>query len=202
MFKKLASDTLGLSDIGKIIDPKDFSQVDVDDYVFHEDNEQIFFVIKSKQDEYCFTNKALIHLDGDSAMSSKRNLHRYDYLFNDIDEVTLETAGKIDMDVEIKFTIGGELFSIDVQKNQIEKLKDLYKALIAIATIQDQNKAKLNYANTAQEVATVFLQRSNIPNTVTTFENIRDRSLEYMLTKHDEYNRADFASVFEKYINN
>jgi hypothetical protein len=64
MFRSLAADALGLSDIGKIIDPKDFDKTDIDEYVFIEDNEKIFVVIKSKTDEYCFTNTAFIHLDG------------------------------------------------------------------------------------------------------------------------------------------
>lgn len=71
MFKKLAADALGLSDIGSVISPADYDKVDADDYVMHEDNEKIYFLIKSKSDEYCFTNKALIHLDGTSAMSKK-----------------------------------------------------------------------------------------------------------------------------------
>lgn len=102
MFKKIASEALGLSDIGKIIDKKDFDKVDTDDYIMHEENEKIYFLIKSKKDEYCFTNKALIHLDGDSAVSSKRVLKRYDYKNNTVKDVRLETAGRIDLDIEIK----------------------------------------------------------------------------------------------------
>lgn len=75
MFKNFASDALGLSDIGKIIPPSQFNQTDIDDYIFHEDNERIYFVIKSKMDEYCFTNTAFIHLDGQSATSKKRMLN-------------------------------------------------------------------------------------------------------------------------------
>ena len=39
----------------------------------HEDGEKIYFLIKSKSDEYCFTNKGLLHLDGTSATS--KNVH-------------------------------------------------------------------------------------------------------------------------------
>ena len=46
MFKKIASDALGLSDIGKVISPKDYDKVDSDDYIMHEDGEKIYFVIK------------------------------------------------------------------------------------------------------------------------------------------------------------
>lgn len=129
MFGKVAADVLGLSDIGSVIKPVDYDKVDADDYVMHEEQEKIYFLIKSKSDEYCFTNKALIHLDGTSATSKKRMLRRYNYSTNHISNVMLETAGTVDLDVEIKFKIGSETFSIDVHKKHIEEVKDLYKAL-------------------------------------------------------------------------
>lgn len=202
MLKKFASEAFGLSDIGKIIEQKDFNKTDIDDYIFHEDEETIYFVIKSKKDEYCFTNKAFIHLDGESAVSSKRTLHRYDYLTNPIRNVTLETAGTIDLDVEIKFQMGGRVFSIDVDKKQIESLKDLYKTLIAISNIQEQNSEKFGYVETAQNVATEVLHRSSEANTLQLFESLRTSSLDYMLKNHQAYNRSDFGEVFSKYINN
>lgn len=36
MLKKFASDALGLSDIGKVIEPQDYDKTDSDDYVLHE----------------------------------------------------------------------------------------------------------------------------------------------------------------------
>ena len=129
MLKKFASDALGLSDIGKIIGPEDYDKTDADDYIRHEDGEKIYFLIKTKADEYCFTNIAFIHVDGDSAVSSKRVLKRYSYSRYPISDVFLETAGKVDLDVEIKFTLGSQSYSIDVDKKQIAKLNDLYKAL-------------------------------------------------------------------------
>ena len=98
MFRKLASEALGISDIGRIIPPADYDKVDADDYVLHEDGERIYFLIKSKKDEYCFTNRALIHVDGDSAISSKRTLRRYEYYKAPISGVALETAGTVDLD--------------------------------------------------------------------------------------------------------
>jgi hypothetical protein len=105
MFKKLAAETLGISDIGKIISPSDYDKVDADDYLFHEDGEKIYFLIKSKKDEYCFTNFALIHVDGDSAVSSKRVVKRYEYVSHKVSQVFIETAGNIDLDIELKFTL-------------------------------------------------------------------------------------------------
>ena len=72
MLKKLASDALGLSDIGRIISPSDYDKVDADDFIMHEDEEKIFFLIKSRTDEYCFTNLVLIHFYWTSVVSKKR----------------------------------------------------------------------------------------------------------------------------------
>ncbi|MDO4927105.1 MAG: PH domain-containing protein, partial [Turicibacter sp.] len=143
MLKKLASDALGLSDIGKIISPSDYDKVMADDFIMHEDEEKIFFLIKSRTDEYCFTNLALIHVDGTSAVSSKRLVKRYDYYKHEIKHVMIETAGTVDLDCELKFTIAGVDFSIDVNRNQLEQLKDIYKALIKISHIVEENNILL-----------------------------------------------------------
>jgi hypothetical protein len=204
MFKKLASEAFGLSDIGQIIPPQDYDKVDSDDYVFHEDNEKIYFVIKSKKDEYCFTNLALIHLDGDSALSSKRILKRYSYSSYSISNVLLETAGTVDMDVEIKFVIGDTPFSIDVRKSQLEQLKDLYKALYKISDIKRHNNAYLKLADESIEVTKETLSRA-MPQSAalsTQFDQINLSVFNWKKDKLDEYKVRDFGFVFEKYINN
>ena len=145
-FGKVAADTLGLSDIGKIIEPRDFDKVDGDDYIMHEDGEKIYFVIKSKSDEYVFTNRGLLHVDGASAVSKKRVVKRHDFYYERVSYVTLETAGTVDLDVEIKFNFGETRFSIDVDKRQIEKLKDLYKALVEIGRIQGKRFPNQSYS--------------------------------------------------------
>ena len=146
MLKKFASDALGLSDIGKVIDPSDYDKTEADDYVLYEKGEKIYFLIKTRADEYCFTNLALIHVDGDSAVSKKRTLKRYDYKWNPIRNVALETAGTIDLDVEIKFTIGETVFDIDINKNQAEKIKDLYKTLVEMERIMKDHHKYQKYA--------------------------------------------------------
>lgn len=71
MFKKMAADALGLSDIGVVVPREDFDKTDSDDFIFNEKSEKIYFLIKTKADEYCFTNLGLIHVDGANAMSKK-----------------------------------------------------------------------------------------------------------------------------------
>ena len=204
MFKKLASDLTGFSDIGEVIDPSDFDKADSDDYVLHEDNEKIYFLIKSKSDEYCFTNLGMIHLDGTSAISSKRVLYRYPYAHYPIKNVMFETAGTVDLDVEVKFTIGDKAYSIDINKKQIEHVKDLYKALLAIEEIQREGRRMMEYANTSLTHSVSILSGlregdMNVPNT---FKELNEQSFDWLQRHYHEWNRKDFGTVYEKYINN
>ena len=203
MFKKLAADALGLSDIGAVIHPKDYDKVDADDYVMHEDDEKIFFLIKSRTDEYCFTNKALIHVDGASAVSKKRTLRRLDYLHHPITSVSLETAGNLDMDIEIKFSMGDQYYSIDVNKNQMEALKDLYKALIKIKSIQQENAKFYAYAEQSLTTTAATLNRSTSPTSLEdSFKAINQYVLDWQKQAHESYMVKDFGAVFEKFIKN
>ncbi len=205
MFKKIAADALGLSDIGKIIDPSDYDKTDADDYVMHEDQEKIYFLIKTKKDEYCFTNLALIHVDGESAVSSKRTLKRYPYSRNRITNVLLETAGKIDLDVEIKFKIGEVQFDIDVQKNQIEKLKDLYKTLTYISDVTHENTVMTRMAELSLDKANTILQNSRTDaqiNLATQYQELTEFGFKWLTQVREQYHEKDFGKVFEKYINN
>ncbi|SDW80440.1 YvbH-like oligomerisation region [Marininema mesophilum] len=203
MFGKVAADVLGLSDVGAVIKPQDYDKVDSDDYVLHEDGEKIYFLIKSKSDEYCFTNKALIHLDGTSATSKKRMLRRYDYHANRISDVMLETAGTMDRDVEIKFTLGSINYSIDVNKNQLEELKDLYKSLIRISEITSDNAASLNFANQSLELASAALGRMGKTdgNLVEEFTGMNQVAFDWLEETRLRYRIKDFGFVFERYIN-
>lgn len=203
MFGKVAADLLGISDVGAVIKKQDFDKVDSDDYVLHEDNESIYFLIKSKSDEYCFTNQALIHLDGTSAVSKKRTLHRYPYATYQIDHVSLETAGTVDLDVEIKFAIGGQTFSIDVHKKHIEELKDLYKALVKISSIQHENDILLDYSKNSLQLASETLRGSykSEGNLSEQFNNINQSAFTWLEEKHKQLKVKDFGYVFEKFIN-
>ncbi|MDD9270969.1 PH domain-containing protein [Paenibacillus sp. GCM10023248] len=204
MFGRVAADILGLSDVGSVIKPENYDKVDADDYVLHEDSEKIFFLIKSKSDEYCFTNQALIHLDGTSAVSKKRVLHRYPYSKYAVSQVALETAGTVDLDVEIKFALGSVPFTIDVHKKHVEELKDLYKALIKIADITQENEHFLDYAKQSIEIASSTLNRTNKTEgqkVSEEFKAVSQGAFEWLVSTHKQYKVKDFGFVFEKFIN-
>ncbi len=203
MFGKIASEALGLSDIGRVIKKEDYNKVESDDYIITENGEKIYFLIKSKKDEYCFTNFALIHLDGDSAISKKRLLKRYDYSKNDIKNVLLETAGTIDLDVELKFSIGEAEFSIDCHKDNLEQIKDIYKTLIEISSLMRQEQVELSVVERSLELTSNSLARNNSQH------SILDQSKALYSFFHEtleqatkEANRKDYSEVFKKFIDN
>lgn len=205
MFKNLAADVLGLSDIGKIIEPKDFDKTDIDEYVFAEDGEKIFVVIKSKSDEYCFTNTAFIHLDGGMAVSKKKTMMRYPYKNYTLSHVRIETAGTVDLDAELKFKIGEKELSIDIDKEQIEQIRDIYKALFTISekyieieqnmeTLQKNHDA-INKMFTLRELpAQVVLDLPDIIN-----QTAHQVEIHYN-TRRDEIRNYEFGSIFQHYI--
>ena len=203
MFKRVAADALGLSDLGTIIKPEDYDKVESDDYIMHEENEKIFFLIKSKADEYCFTNLALVHVDGTSAMSKKRTLRRYDYYMTPISRVALETAGNMDRDVEIKFQMGEEYYSIDVDKKQIEQLKDLYKALLKIEIIQKENALFRRFAEDSLSAAAgVAIRYASDSSPEEQFKAINQYAFSWKKKAYETYVRKDYTEIFEKFINN
>ena len=207
MFKNLAAEMLGTSDIGVIIEPKDFNRTDIDDYIFHEDNEKIFFVIKSKTDEYCFTNVAFMHLDGKSAMSKKRMLYRYLYKHNPIKNVLLETAGTVDLDAEIKFQLGEQTFSIDIHKNQIEKIRDLYKALFTIGeTYKEINRQRNILLQSTDNVQKMFNLRELSEQAILNLPEIINQTAqqveEYSNQRIKLIENYDFSEIFERYLKN
>lgn len=200
MFKKLAAEALGLSDIGVIISPAEYDKVDADDYLFHEDGEKIFFLIKSKKDEYCFTNFGLIHVDGESAVSSKRSIKRYDFSSHQLSGVGIETAGTIDLDIELKFNIDDTAFSIDVKKSYIEQLKDIYKALYTIGKLQRKDEvARGNALRCLEAVGSMykFNALSAEDTVIRQYNALLENLNSCMLERHT---RRDFSQVFERYI--
>ena len=200
MFKKLASEALGLSDIGVIVPSSDYDKVDADDYLFSEDGEKIFFLIKSKKDEYCFTNLGLIHVDGDSAVSSKRTIRRYEFVNSPVRDVAIETAGTIDMDIELKFSIDDEKFSIDVRKNFIEQLKDIYKALITIGKMQQRDAAARANALECLQVAGSVYKLNSVASDDAIAQQFNMLLNTYNATVLERFARRDYSPVFERYI--
>jgi Bacterial PH domain len=199
MFKKFAAEALGIGDLGAVISPENFDKVDSDDFLFHEDGERIFFLIKSKRDEYCFTNFAFIHVDGDSAVSAKRSVKRHEYATNQISQVSIETAGKMDLDVELKFMVNDLPFSIDVSKQHLEQLKDIYKVLFSLG--RAHRHASVCRENALRVLDTVGNMHKL--NSVTSDAELVSRYSALVEATNATYTRLskrDYGDVFDTYI--
>jgi hypothetical protein len=107
------------------------------------------------------------------------------------------------MDIEIKLTMGDISNSIDVAKIYIDPLKNLYKALLKIASIQGENALYHQYAQTSLNTAASTVSRSTTTSTSEEqFKSINQYAFNWLKYAHETYVRKDFGEVFEKFINN
>lgn len=114
----------------------------------------------------------------------------------------LETAGTIDMDIEIKFSMGGVAYSIDVSKIY-RRVKDLYKTLFYIGTMQRENAKRLQHAHDSLQTASQTVNRSTGSSSpAEQFQAINQYSFDWLTRSHDTYLVKDFGDVFEKFIKN
>jgi hypothetical protein len=114
--------------------------------------------------------------------------------------VTIETAGTIDMDVELKFYVDDNRYSIDVRKNFIEQLKDIYKALSMISRMQNRNEqARANAVRTLEAIASMYKVNAvgAEESIVRQYNALLDTLNTTML---DRFADRVFSAVFEKYI--
>lgn len=135
-------------------------------------------------------------------MSSKRTVKRYEFASNRIGYCAIETAGNMDMDVELKFSIGEAHFSIDVRKNFIEQVKDIYKALIAIGRQQSRDATGRDNALRTLEAMGGMLKLGNLQGeaaVIAHFNAVLDNLNTAMLDRHTT---RDYSRVFEKFIHN
>jgi hypothetical protein len=141
------------------------------------------------------------------AISKKRVMKRYLYKHYPVSNVFIETAGTVDLDAEIKFKVGDKSFSIDINKNQLERIKDLYKVLFAISERCLEIKDELKILHEAHDaVNKMFLLREVPENVILNLPDIITQTSSQVESHFSERRKAirnyDFASVFEHYLNN
>lgn len=203
IFGRAAADTFGLSDIGIIVPPHEYQNTSGAGYVMHEDNERIYHIIQSKKCELVFTSYGLIYVEGESAVSKKRLVKRFNFFEKLVDNVMLETAGTVDLDIELKFTIGASEFSIDVAKRYMEELKDIYKALVEIGRLQKSNMKAMEDSEKSLQWANESFSRLSVnEDPIKLLEKMTSFNENWMKSARHRYSSRDFGLTFEKYINN
>ncbi len=94
----------------------------------------------------------------------------------------------------------GAIFSIDVRKNFLESLKDIYKALITIGKLQERNAiARANAMRCLDAVASMYKVNAieSEEKIVQHYNAILDNLNVTILDRHAG---RDFSQVFERYI--
>lgn len=222
MIEKITNKMFGLSHLGMFVSRNEWESTYSNDYVLDK-LEEIYYLIKTKTNEYCFTNRALICLDGNS--ESKRNvLTRYDYSTYLIQNISLEAAGAMDLDAELKFSLfpiteynkqkeeeylplklklpnyqKGISFSISIHRKDLEQLKALYKTLWIVGKKQMENIQKRELSEKALNMAfNSFWTGEKAGTTTKEFEGIAQFADRWILEKHITYSNEDFREVFEE----
>mgnify|MGYP003581648080 FL=1 len=145
------------------------------------------------------------HREGQAATSKKRLLKRYPYRNFQPANIMIETAGTMDMDAELKFSLGGMAFSIDIDKNQIEQIRDIYKALTAISEqckrIAHEEMVLEKSFNT---VTNMFSLRELSENVVLNLPDVINQTVAQVENAYGERLKTirnyDFGAIFEHYL--
>ena len=94
-------------------------------------------------------------------------------------------------------------FSIDVDKKQIDQIKDLYKSLYKIASLQEENQDFLNYAKESiSETASSMTRSRGEGLKLEDFSTVNEYIFDWKMKKHRDFVRSDFGDVFDKFIKN
>ncbi|GLE01027.1 hypothetical protein PINS_up009840 [Pythium insidiosum] len=116
-------------------------------------DETVLFALSSPKEEYSFTNEALITICGDSAMSSKRMVLRFEYQTEPVRHVRFETCGVTDRDCELKFVMGAKEMSIDIVKAEQAMGQRFYRVLLELSRVQTENLRRWEFAKLALDAS-------------------------------------------------
>jgi hypothetical protein len=96
------------------------------------------------------------------------------------------------------------VFSIDVNKRHLEQLKDLYKALVRISELSEENRTMLDYASQSLQLASATLGRmgGDQGDPATNMRDVNRVAFDWLAENYRQYSTKDFGFVFQRYINN
>lgn len=152
------------------------------------DDETPYIYLKSKINEYIFTDQALIKIERDNAAGVKQIISRAHWQLNKLSLIQFETpgAGLTDFACELKFDLGGTKYSIDIVKSEIATARIYYSILLKLSREMRLNNVKLDRAES-------FAKSSLINDN----KNIGQSAIDATNLIHDTYNVFSYKQVFE-----
>jgi len=201
-----ASAAAGTADVCELLRPPQFAAAQSASFVDAEAGERTFAVLRCKTDEYCFTDRALLHLDGSSPLSKKRLVTRYALKEHRLANVQIETAGTVDWDAELKFELAGKRWSIDVAKKELPSLTALWRALVHVAEAQAANERALDMAGKAFGAAAQTRTLSPAaaaggplaPGAL--FQDVAEGAFAWLASKTELYRPASYGAILERFV--
>ena len=137
---KVGAELSGSANNCTMLSRSEFDKESSLDYLLPNESAMIF--LKSSKDEFIFTDRALIFIDGDSVTSPKRTIKRTEYYDHPIEHIVFVTAGVMDNDVSISFKLGSIGFHIDIKKSEVENAKLITRCLQNLLIMQDNLKMR------------------------------------------------------------
>ncbi|WP_194191469.1 PH domain-containing protein [Clostridium chrysemydis] len=188
-------------DLCEILWKKDYNRADSIYYTLKEENERIFFLLKNSNEEFCFTNKALIHITKDTFNPKINNIFRYYFYRNKISNVNLQIIEDADMFLELKFDISDTTILLALDIKELSNINKLYKALISIEEMYIQSDFSLNTSSKSLETACEVLSKSSSKEMTISqdFRAITKFTEEWITNARDKYTLYDLSEVFNKF---
>lgn len=190
------------AEMGKVISPIQFSQLNLNPYLYTEEGEKLFFAIKSKNAEYGFTNYGFLHLDAYSQQEAKFIIHRYLFEEYPLLDVGFKESLNENASSELSFRFGEFHYNLQVEPKFTAYLIELFKTLSAIAHRSARNQADEKFLNqTMQQALHVLnIQHTDNRNTVGTIIDLI-QELEMLRQKRlDKIRQRDYTELFEIYL--
>ena len=194
MFKSSLSDLAGTSDNCTPVPKEKWGDPAVvgDSLEFLRPGEKVYVFLKSKVEEYIFTDLARIYIERDNAGGVKRSYYRHEWFANDIVlgsiKFTGAGAGVTDFSCALDFTMGRLAPHIELCKSETPFARKLFVLLTEIACEQYRNKQILAQA---QSLKTQILANAD-PASLFNMLSVTSREL---ISTHDPEN---YGHIFER----
>lgn len=189
--EKLVKKSIGAGDLLKFVD-FETSNSYLRNFVIS--GETVYYYLESVEEEIAITNFGIIVSSKKSIATSKTVLKRINFKSNVLTELHVETAGTIDLDAELKFKIGDEKLSWDIQKSQLSTLFELYKKLFNVSKAQLLHEQQKDNLNTSLSLAASSVRAVTNTSTTDDFKSITEYA-EHRLNDMIVY---DYTSSFEE----
>lgn len=191
MLKGLASDISGAADVCHIVG--NFSECLAVAYLLP--GEVIMFSFQSSKEEFTVTNQALLTIKGSNATTTRKLVERHLFKHEVVRDVQFETAGRVDRDCEIKFTIGKERISIDIAKAEDNNARLYYKVLTLLAREQAASERRWDLGKLAlQRSSDALYLTENSGQTLTGQSN---ETLEWLQNLYTSTHPENYRGVIE-----